>query len=122
MLRLDTWKSLGKGIGDHVIRRTIEKTNGAILDRESDKMITNVDMFGSSMVIAILRKSDGGLIVGIKDCGMIERLEDLSNESTKPESFVCSIASAVERVTSSCLREPHKIAPPSTRKANPVIA
>ncbi|KIK79624.1 hypothetical protein PAXRUDRAFT_160858 [Paxillus rubicundulus Ve08.2h10] len=32
------------------------------------------------------------------------------------------LASMVDRVTSSCFFEPHEIAPPSTRKAKPVIA
>ena len=63
MLDFRRWKGLGKGIGDHVICRAVNKPNRAIFDDVVDEMKANVNVLGASVVLVILHECDGGLVV-----------------------------------------------------------
>ena len=58
MFRFHGRKGFGECVGDHVIGRTVNEADRAVFDDVSNEMKTNVNMFGSGMVLVIFRELD----------------------------------------------------------------
>src|SRR6266702_2498135 len=87
---------LGKGFSQyvcsHVIHQTIHKVKCTAYHNLSNKVISQVNMFGVGMVIVICHKSKCGLIVAIKSCWHIEIREEFEYEFAKPNGFFCCVS------------------------------
>ena len=96
-------------------------------DSLADIVEVNVDVFCSGMIVVVCRESKGGLVVAIHGSGDTgEMSKDVVDHLSHMHSFAVSVvatysALAVERVISSCLREPQETAAPSKRNAKPDI-
>ena len=91
MFGFNARKSFSKSISDHVVRRTIEKTNRTVLDSETNKVITNVNVFRTCMIATVASQRNSGLIVPEKGRWLRQRSEHLSDKASKPESFFRSV-------------------------------
>jgi hypothetical protein len=61
MFCFDVRKCLGKCVGDHVVSRTINEINSPIVNDKSNKMILDINVFGTSVIRPITGECDGGL-------------------------------------------------------------
>ena len=61
MLCFDVRKCLGKCVSDHVISRTINEINSPIVNDESNKMILDINVFGTSVIRPVTGECNGSL-------------------------------------------------------------
>ena len=54
MFNFERRKSFGKRIGDHVVRWAIEESHFAFLAQPANKVVADIDMFGSSVKLRVL--------------------------------------------------------------------
>jgi hypothetical protein len=64
VLGLDAWKRFSKGIGNHIFGRAKDEPNGAVLDDPTDEMISDIDVFGTRVILVVFGKSNGRFVVG----------------------------------------------------------
>jgi hypothetical protein len=94
MLGLDARKRLGKGIGDHILGRTKDEADRAILDDPANEVVANIDVFGMGVILVVFGKCDSRFVVGEKSGGRESETEDFRGERTKPECFFRSMGSS----------------------------
>lgn len=80
MFDLGRGEGLGQGVGNHVIGRTVDEAERAVLDDLTDEMIPYVDMLRARVILVVLSERNCGLIVAEQNCGGVERREDLTNK------------------------------------------
>ena len=54
MLGFDTRQGFGEHVGRHLISWTIDESDMTLFDDISNKMITDVDMLGTCMVVVVM--------------------------------------------------------------------
>lgn len=67
--------------------------NGVMGNGVANKMITNIDMFCLGVIITVLSQRDRRLIIAMEGSWVFEWFEDLADESTKPNGFLCGMGS-----------------------------
>jgi hypothetical protein len=92
VLGLNAWKCLHEDIGSHVIGGTIVQDDVAFFNHKVDEMIMNIDMLCASVKASILSECDGTLVVTEESSGFREQAKDLTNELSKPDSFLRGLA------------------------------
>jgi len=65
------------GISCHFVRQDILEDNATIFDTLTDKMMLDIDMFGSRLVLWILGEGNRALIVGVDNVRVGDRDSDL---------------------------------------------
>ena len=60
---LPTWQRFGEDVGGHVISRAVDYVAGPILDRLTNKVEMNVNVFRACVVVVVRCKLQRGLIV-----------------------------------------------------------
>jgi len=78
MLCLRTRQCFGKHVSSHVLCWTIFEAERAILDDIMDKVVVDVDMFGTSMELVVLREGDGRLVVTVEGHYTIKGSENVA--------------------------------------------
>jgi hypothetical protein len=58
-------KGFSECIGCHVVGRAIDELEGSVVDDEANEMVTYVDVFGTSVIIAVGSDGDGGLVITV---------------------------------------------------------
>jgi len=84
MLDFRRWKGFGKCVGDHVISRAVNKSNRTVFDDVSNKMKSDVDVFGTSVVLVVFGECNGGLVVRKEGGGVKLAREELGKEGPNP--------------------------------------
>ena len=91
IFELNARESFRENICKHFFGGTINEVDDLSLDRESDKMIPNVDVFGSRVDDIGCGNSDGTLIITKESGGILERDGDVRDEVLEPEKFASRI-------------------------------
>ena len=81
MFDFHRWERLRECVGHHFVGRAINEPNFPIFNDPTNKMETNVDVFGMGMVLMLLRERNRGLIVG-KQCGRCYDFKRFRQSST----------------------------------------
>ena len=88
MLDLRGRECLCECVGYHVVRGAINEAKGSVFDDPTNKMETDVDMFGARVILMVFREGDCGLVVRKQSGGLESGVEELGKEGTKPEGFL----------------------------------
>ena len=72
MLHLDGGKGLREDVGGLLVRRAVDESNRAGLDRVADEMVPDVDMFGACVKFVVASKGDGTHVVGVNSHGFCQ--------------------------------------------------
>jgi hypothetical protein len=110
-----------KDVSHHIIGRAIDKLESSRVDFMSDKVIADVDVFGPRVKVVGGGECECRLVVAVEGGRVLMGPNSslMSRRSQMPSFAACVAAtysaSAVDRVTSSCLRERQETAPPSMR-------
>jgi len=81
-------QSLCQTIRYHVLRWTIFQPSCSIFNTIPDKVILDIDMFGTSVMFRIMCKCDGALVVAVDDVLVADVVTDFFEEAQKPDLFL----------------------------------
>jgi len=59
VLDLSGWKGFGECVGNHVVSRAVDKSDRAILDDIANEVESDVNVFGTSVILMVFCKCDG---------------------------------------------------------------
>ena len=82
---------LCKDVSCYVIGGTVRDRNLPHADYLSDKVVTNVDVFGSGSIVIICGKLECYLVITVDHCWFYEGREQLSFDAAKPHYLLCSM-------------------------------
>jgi hypothetical protein len=63
VLDFGRWKGFGESVGYHLVGWAIDEVKGIVFNDPTNKVETDVNMFGASMELMITSKHDGRSIV-----------------------------------------------------------
>ena len=80
-LHFPPWKGFSEDVSDYVASGTIDELKSSSLHRVPDKVIMNVDVFGSGVEVVGCCKSECCLIVAIESGRCDDNIVEFANES-----------------------------------------